>query len=101
MIFMPTSVTIPDELRRKIKKLAAIFDTSQAEIIKIAISEYEQKFVLKEDFSNPKLIDYLNKISKEVFEQNPDRKIRFQKLTAPGISIDSISPAKWGRSVDE
>ena len=98
---MPSSVTIPDELRRKIKQLAAFFDTSQAEIIERAITEFEQLHLPKEDITNPELIVYLTKISNDVHTQDPERKRRFEKLTAPGVPIEAIAPAIWGRSVDE
>lgn len=98
---MPSSVTIPDELRRKIKRLAAFFDTSQAEIIYRAIAEYEQLHIPKEDISNPELVVHLTKVSNEVHLNNPHRKKRFEKLSAPGVAIEAIAPAIWGRSIDE
>jgi len=98
---MPSSVTIPDELRRKIKQLAAFFDTSQAEIIERAITDFEQLHLPKEDITNPELIVYLTTISNDVHTQYPERKRRFEKLTAPGVPIEAIGPAIWGRSVDE
>jgi len=98
---MPSSVTIPDELRRKIKQLAAFFDTSQADIIERAIIEYEQLHVPKEDITNPEFVVHLTKVSNEIHRNDPDRRTRFEKLTAPGIAIEAIAPAIWGRSVDE
>jgi hypothetical protein len=101
ILYMPSSVTIPDELRRKIKQLAAFFDTSQADIIERAITEYEQLHVPKEDITNPEIIVHLTKVSNEVHRNDPDRRTRFEKLNAPGIAIEAIAPAIWGRSVDE
>ncbi|MHA1167903.1 MAG: hypothetical protein ACTSRU_08790 [Candidatus Hodarchaeales archaeon] len=98
---MPSSVTIPEELRRKIKKLAAYFDSSQAEIIDKAITEFEHRHIPKEDFKNPEIIVHLNKISKEVHSKDPDRKRRFKKLNTPGVAIEAMTPATWGRSVDD
>lgn len=98
---MPSSVTIPDELRRKIKQLAAFFDTSQAEIIERAITEYERLHIPKDDINDPELIVYLTKISNDVHSKDPSRKKRFEKLNAPGVPIESITPAIWGRFVDE
>lgn len=100
-INMPSSVTIPDELRRKIKQLAAFFDTSQAEIIERAITEFEQLHLPKEDITNPELIVYLTKISTDAHTKDPARKRRFEKLTAPSVPIEAIAPAIWGRSIDE
>ena len=71
---VPSSVTIPDDLRRKIKQLAAFFDTSQADIIKRAITEYEQLHVPKEDITDPELVVHLTKVSNEVHRNDPDRR---------------------------
>ena len=98
---MPSSVIIPDELRRKLKQLAAFFDTSQIEIIERAIAEYERLYLPKEDITDPELIVYLTKISKQVHSKDPDRKRRFEKLNAPGVPLETITPAIWGRTVDE
>ncbi len=98
---MPSSVTIPDELRRKIKQLAAFFDTSQADIIERSITEYEQLHIPKEDITTPEFIVHLNKVSNEVHRNDPDRRTRFEKLSAPGVAIEAIAPAIWGRSADE
>ncbi len=98
---VPSSVTIPDDLRRKIKQLAAFFDTSQADIIMRAISEYEQLHVPKEDITDPELIVHLTKVSNEVHRNDSDRRTRFEKLSAPGVAIEAITPAIWGRSVDD
>ena len=98
---VPSSVTIPNDLRRKIKQLAAFFDTSQADIIKRAITEYEQLHAPKEDITNPEFVVHLTKVSNDVHHNDPDRRTRFEKLSAPGVAIEAITPAIWGRSVDE
>jgi predicted transcriptional regulator len=100
-LYMPSSVTVPDELRRRIKQLAAFFDTSQAEVIERAIAEYEQFHMPKEDITKPELVAYLARISKEVHSKDPARKRRFEKLSGPGVTIEAVSPALWGRSPDE
>jgi len=95
---MPSSVTIPEELRRKIKQLAAFFNISQAEIIERAIIEYERLYLPKDDITDLELIVYLTKISNDVHSKDPERKKRFDKLNAPGVPIESITPAIWGRT---
>lgn len=98
---MTSSVTIPDELRRKIKQLAAFYDTSQADILERAIMEFEERHQLTDDIHDPELKAILLKISKQIHTQDPERKKRFEKLSGPGIQITEVTPAIWGRSIDE
>ena len=98
---MPSSITIPDRLRKKIKKLAALLDTSQSKIISVAIEDYEKKYFLKSDFDDPEVVSLLNSISKEIYEKFPERRRRAELLSQSVDILDSISPAIWGKEVNE
>ncbi|MHC1592312.1 MAG: hypothetical protein ACXQS8_09510 [Candidatus Helarchaeales archaeon] len=98
---MHSSITIPDELRKKIKRLAALFNTSQVEIIQRAMQLFEEMYLIQNDMKDPRLITILSSISKEVHSKNPNRGRRSKKLSGSGPRIDSLTPAFWGRVVDE
>ncbi len=98
---MPTSITIPDQLRKKIKKMAALLDTSQAEIISRAIDEYEMKYLPKETFTDPKVILLLNEASERIYANYPERRERSQRLLKSADIMDSVAPAVWGIDLNE
>ena len=101
LLFMPSSVTISESLRRRIKRLAAIYDTSQADIINTAISEFEKCHRPYLTINDPELTIFLAKVSEKVHLRDPERKKRYLKLSGPGIQVDDVVPASWGRSVDK
>jgi hypothetical protein len=98
---MPTSITISDQLRKKIKKMAALLDTSQAEIIARAIDEYEKKFIPSETFTDPVVIIEIKKASERIYSKYPERKKRCQRLMKANDILDSISPSIWGKNVND
>lgn len=98
---MPTSITIPDQLRKKIKKMAALLDTSQAEIISRAIDEYEMKYLPKKTFTDAKVITLVTESSERIYAKYPKRKERAKKLLKTADLMDSISPAVWGIDIND
>ena len=98
---MPTSITISDQLRKKIKKMAALLDTSQAEIIARAIDEYEKKFTPSEVFTDPEVIIKMKNSSEKIYLKYPERKKRSQRLMQSHDILDSIAPAIWGKDVND
>ena len=98
---MPSSITISDHLRKKIKKIAALLDTSQADIISKAIDEYERKYIPLETFTDPNVIILLNKATDEIQSKFPKRKKRAERLSRSKDILNSISPAIWGKEVNE
>ena len=98
---MPTSITISEQLRKKIKKIASLLDTSQADIISKAIDEYEREYIPLETFTDPNVIILLNKATDEVQTKFPKRKKRAERLSKSKDILDSISPAIWGKEVNK
>ena len=97
---MTSSVSIPDSLRKTIKKLAALYDTTQSEIIKQAIKEFETRHPNLSDIQDPKLLEYLTNVSKKVLEKRPQRKRRMEKLSHPLVPMERVSPSLWAREVE-
>ncbi len=92
---MNSSVTIDDNLRKKIKKLAAELDTTQGDIVFRAIAEFEKKLNID--------VKQHNKIARTIIQSaisdQPQlrwrKKIR-EKLLQPGIDIDELEIRSWG-----
>ncbi len=95
---MTTSITVDDELRKKVKRLAAELDTTQGEIIRQAIEEFEVKF-RKTETRNEIAVETMQKAS-EKRKNIPWRKEIKEKLCKPGIDIDELRITNWG-NLDE
>lgn len=92
---MPSSVTVDDELRKKLKKLAAELDTTQGEIISKAVSLYEREIGLKLYSPNPKARKVIQKAVKKQKEIKWRKMIR-RALQTPGPQIDEMRISNWG-----
>lgn len=86
---MASSVTVDDELRKKIKKLAAEHDTTQGEIIKIAIELYEKASKQMRNEIIPEARSIIKQDLERHEREDWKKEIR-KKLTAPGIDIDEM-----------
>jgi len=97
-----TSVTISEKLRKRLKKLAAEYDTTQGEIIERALDMMEGKKLNTKDLAkNDKEIEnILNKISQEVRQKDPRLKRIHEILEADGISIDDVISYTWDTNED-
>ncbi len=92
---MPSSVTVDDELRKKLKKLAAELDTTQGEIISRAVSLYEKEIGLKLYSPNPKARKVIQRAVKKRKELQWRKLIR-KALQSPGPQIDEMRISNWG-----
>ncbi|MHA1379180.1 MAG: hypothetical protein ACTSRG_12430 [Candidatus Helarchaeota archaeon] len=91
-----TSVTIPEELRKKLKKLAAKYDTTQGKIIEMALNLMENKMVEKITEKNKKVEKILKEISQKIRKNDQELNKRREKLEKKGISIEDVIGYSWG-----
>ncbi len=87
---MVSSVAIDDQLRQKLKILAAKYDTTQAEIIKRALALLETSEDNNVYTTSELVIKELENASITVYSQDPRRKEIDRKLKQPGIDIDDL-----------
>jgi len=88
-------VTVDDELRKKIKKLAAELDTTQGDIISRAVGLFEKEIGVKLYSPNPK--------AREIIQRavNKRKNLQWRKairnaLKAPGPLIEDMRISNWG-----
>ena len=84
---MTSSVTIDDELRKKIKKLAAELDTTQENIVEQAIELLEMKLSTRPDEQDPKAREIIQK-AVEKRKDIPWRKKIRKAIQSPRIEMD-------------
>ena len=92
---MPSSVTVDDELRKKLKKLAAELDTTQGEIISKAVRLYEREIGIKLYSPDPKARELIKKVIKGQQDIKWRKMIR-KALQAPGPKISEMRITNWG-----
>ncbi len=107
-----TTVAIDKELRKKLKKLSAWLDITQAEVIKRALGTFEKE-LLKNKGGNTKENNFLNKTSaitvkkvlkdatKIVWKMDPERKAIQQKLSSGTDTIDNYILNNWESGLEE
>ena len=104
-----TSVTISDKIRKKLKELAAKFDTTQGKIIEEALKIFERKIQeikleeikLEEINEDTEITEILRKESKKLRENNPKLQSRRKKLEQKGITINEIISYTWGSDFED
>lgn len=95
---MVSTITVSDELRRKIKRLAALLDTTQSKIVERAIELFEREVVAKEKITkvSPKIKRILKEARKKVEEEDPDWLEVSKKIEESSIDIEEFISERWG-----
>ncbi|UCE14536.1 MAG: hypothetical protein JSV04_04995 [Candidatus Heimdallarchaeota archaeon] len=92
---MPSSVTVDENLRKKIKKLAAELDTTQGDIISRAIGLFEKEIGVKGYSPNPKAREIIKKAVNQRKNLQWRKTIR-KALKTPGPLIEDMRISNWG-----
>ncbi|MHA1519875.1 MAG: hypothetical protein ACTSVZ_12920 [Promethearchaeota archaeon] len=91
---MNSSITVDNDLRKKIKKLAAELDTTQGDIVAQAIQKFEDTLRNSNETHNTIARD----IIKSATSDNPKLKWRKhirEKCLQPGIDIEELEIRTW------
>lgn len=93
-----STVTVSDETRRKIKRLAALLDTTQNRIVERAIALFEREILKKQKKKrlNPKVKKALEEAKRIVKERDPEFYERMMKLKSAEIDIEEVISERWG-----
>jgi len=94
---MVSTVTISEDVRRKIKRLAALLDTSQSKIVEMAIDFYEKEVLRKIESkkSNIKVRKVLEEAEKTTSKQDPDWARVSEKVKSSVIGIEAYISYRW------
>ncbi len=105
-----TTVAIDKELRKRLRKLSAWLDITQAEVIKRALSLYEKGIIQnmqtsKKQNYNKKSESDIEKILKDatkvIWENDPERRTLQRKLSAGPEMIDDFILDNWYSGLEE
>jgi len=93
-----TTITVDDEVRRRLKRLSALLDMSQGEIVKLSV-ELLEKLVLppEERVLLPrKVIKLLDELSRRVRDSDPEWARRSRVIDE---ALSGPEEAIWGREL--
>jgi predicted transcriptional regulator len=106
-----TTVAIDPLLRKRLKKIGALLDISQSEVIKRAIDMFEKELLndstkkhLKSDESNESADEKIKRILREANEkvcaEDPEHAKIQKKLYKGPITIDDVISTTWDSGLD-
>ncbi|MHA1722954.1 MAG: hypothetical protein ACTSXW_07750 [Candidatus Baldrarchaeia archaeon] len=98
---MVSTVTISEDVRRKIKRLAALLDTSQSKIVEMAIDFYEKEVLRKIESEKPniKVRKVLEEAEKIVNERDPDWARVSEKVKSSIVGIEAYISYRWAEEL--
>ena len=98
---MTTTVTVDDEIRRKLKRLAAVLDATQGEVIERALSLYEDQVLgQRSKRRTPKrVLEALKQASSKIRQSDPEWARISQKVEDATVSIEESISTAWGREL--
>jgi predicted transcriptional regulator len=94
-----TTVTVDDETRRRLKRLAAVLDETQGSIVRKALALYESRVKRQaiEKRAPRRVARELEKASAAIRSKDPKWAMVSGILEQDTASIDEFSPAAWGK----
>jgi hypothetical protein len=106
-----TTVAIDPQLRKRLKKIGALLDISQSEVIKRAIDMFEtellndstkkiSKKIESEESADEKIKRILREANEKVCAEDPEYAKNQKKLYKGSITIDDVISNTWESGLD-
>ncbi len=103
MWLLTTTVTVRDELRRKLKRLAAMLDATQGEVIERALRVFEGQ-VLRGRLgrrASGKVLDAMEEAAAKIRRSDPEWARISRTMERAAVSIDEFTAEGWVESRDD
>jgi len=96
-----TTVTVDDETRRRLKRLAAVLDETQGSIVRKALTLYESRMKagVKERKVPRRVAKELEKASRAIRKKDPKWAMISEIIEQASTPVEEISPAVWGKEI--
>ncbi len=95
-----TTVTVRDELRRKLKRLAAMLDVTQGEVIERALRVYEGQILRgrpsRRARASGKVLDAMEEAASKIRRSDPEWARISRTIERAAVSIDEFTAEGWG-----
>ncbi len=98
---LTTTVTVDDETRRRLKRLAAVLDETQGSIVRKALAYYESRLATRASEKKvPKGIsEELKKATLAIRKKDPKWARVSTLMEQATTSLDEFSQARWGKEI--
>ena len=95
---MVSTITVSDETRRKIKRLAALLDTKQNKIVEKAIELFEREIMRKREKKkvSPKVKKALEEAQRIIKEKDPEFYEIMKKIDSTKVELENFISDRWG-----
>jgi len=93
-----TTITVDDEVRRRLKRLSVLLDMSQGEIVKLSLELFERLVLSPEErvLLPRRVIELLDEVSKRVRDSDPEWARRSKVIEG---AVSGPEEALWGREL--
>jgi predicted DNA-binding protein len=94
-----TTVTVDEDTRRRLKRLAATLDETQGSIVRKALALYETRLKGRsvQRRVSRRVAQELKKASTTIRKKDPKWAMVSEVMEQDAMSIEEFSPAVWGR----
>jgi len=94
-----SSITVPDELRRRVKRLASLLDIPQHKVLEMLLDLFERDLIEESTPEvSPRVMEELARARALVESEDPDwakRSRRLEEAAASGLS-PALFRGRWG-----
>ena len=96
-----TTVTVDEETRRRLKRLAAVLDETQGSVVRKALAWYESRLKAQgvERKVPRRVEEELEKASAAIRKKDPKWAMISDIVEQSTTPIEELSPATWGREI--
>ncbi len=96
---LTTTVTVGDELRRRLKRLAAMLDATQGEVIERALRVYEGQVLRGRPSrrASGRVLDAMEQAASKIRRSDPEWARISRTIERAAVSIDEFVAESWGR----
>jgi len=98
---LTTTVTVDDEIRRKLKRLAAMLDATQGDVIERALSLYEDQVLGRRSQRKipNRVLEAMNEASSKIRQSDPEWARISRRIEGATIPVEVSISATWGREL--
>ena len=98
---MTTTVTVHDETRKKLKRLAAMLDATQGEVIERALGLYEEQVLGQRPrrMISKRVLGALTEAASKIRRSDPEWARISRTIESAAISLDEFVANSWGREL--
>jgi len=98
---LTTTVTVDDDIRKKLKRLAAVLDATQGEVIERALRLYEEQVMRQRSQRkiSRSVLEALKEASLRIRRSDPKWARTSRTIETSSVSLEEFIAASWGKEL--